>query len=206
MTIMVIAGDANATPLYEQQTTLDGSRFNLYFQFNQRCQCWYLSVADASGVDVYNGVKLVCGIPLLRKCKDPRRPAGELFVLSSTSNQAPPGLYDLIPGSGRCTLLYFTADWVALLKGIPASVVNGSAEVTFTSPQTLAAGTELVFQAQPLASYAVAQATSKSESAILGAPFTGPTTSTVAQVLPSSLIAQVQANAALSPLSTYGQA
>lgn len=206
MTIQVIAGDANATQLYTQTTTLDGSTFNLYFQFNQRCQCWYLSVADASGVDIYNGVKLVCGIPLLRKCRDPRRPAGALMVISATSNQAPPGLYDLIPGSGRCTLVYWTADWVAMLGGMACTVAAGSSQITFTQPQTLPAGTQLVFATQPLATYGVQQPTSASTTALLTAPYSGLSGTTIAQVPPASLLAQVQANAAISPLSTYGQA
>ena len=102
-------------PAYSQSSTLEGTTFNLYLAFNTRCSSWYLSVADASGVDIYNGVKLIVGCPLLRKCADPRKPAGELLVFSSTSDDSPPGLLDLLPGSGRCALYYVTSDWASLL-------------------------------------------------------------------------------------------
>lgn len=110
-------------PAWHQTTTLEGSLFNLEFDYNQRGACWYLSIADADGVDIYNGVKLVVGFPLLRKCKDPRRPGwqaatgygGDFVVVASSNDQTPPGQYDLLPGSGRCQLLYISSDWMQLL-------------------------------------------------------------------------------------------
>lgn len=113
--IDIIPTDNTGLQSYVQTTTFEGTDFLLAFQYNQRCASWYLSVADNLGVDIYNGVKLVCGIPLLRKCKDPRRPAGAILCLSSTSDQSPPALYDLWAGSGRCQLLYMTSDWVTLI-------------------------------------------------------------------------------------------
>jgi hypothetical protein len=115
MTIQLVPVDATGLQTYFQTTTFEGTSYVLAFQYNQRCASWYLSVADALGVDIYNGVKLVCGIPLLRKCRDPRRPPGELIVLSSTADTSPPALIDLYPASGRCQLLYVTSDWLALL-------------------------------------------------------------------------------------------
>ena len=103
-------------PASTQTTTLEGTTFQLYLAFNTRVGAWYLSLADASGIDIYNGVKLIVGFPLLRKCKDPRRPAGDFVVLSSTADLSPPGLEDLLAGSGRCQLLYATSDWLAALN------------------------------------------------------------------------------------------
>ena len=101
---------------YFQTTTFEGTAYTLSWQFNQRCGEWYLSIADNLGVDIYNGVKVVCGLPLLRKCKDPRRPPGQLYVISSSqTDQTPPGLLELLPGTGRCRLMYMTSDWVALM-------------------------------------------------------------------------------------------
>jgi hypothetical protein len=115
MTIQDVPTDANGLPSYVQTTTFEGTQYILELDYNQRCASWYLSIADANNVDIYNGIKLVTGFPLLRKCVDPRRPPGELFVFSSTSDLSPPALLDLIPGSGRCSLVYITSDWVALI-------------------------------------------------------------------------------------------
>lgn len=115
MTIQVVPTDALGLPSYNQTTTFEGRQYVLQFDYNQRCAAWYLSIADSLNVDIYNGIKLVCGLPLLRKCKDPRRPPGQLLVVSSTSDQSPASILDLIPGSGRCQLLYVTSDWVALI-------------------------------------------------------------------------------------------
>lgn len=123
MTIQVIptsgtqTGSGPPTPnaFWTQTTTLEGVTFLLTFQFNQRASCWYLSIADANNVDIVNGIKLVCGMSLLKKCADPRQPAGALLMLSSTADSSTPGLNDLLPGVGRCVLYYITSDWVALL-------------------------------------------------------------------------------------------
>lgn len=99
-------------PSYRQTTTLEGVTYILQFDFNMRACAWYLSIADADNVDIYNGVKLTVGFLLLRKCADPRRPPGDFMVLSSTSDLSPPGMLELLPGSGRCTLVYVTSDWL----------------------------------------------------------------------------------------------
>lgn len=101
-------------PSWLATVTLEGISYVMQFDFNQRAYSWYMSIADADGNDIYNGVKLVTGFQLLKKCKDPRAPPGVLLVQSSTSDQSPPGQYDLIAG-GRCMLAYITSDWVAIL-------------------------------------------------------------------------------------------
>lgn len=110
---------------YVQQTTFEGTRYNLQFDYNQRGACWYMSIADVNNVDILNGVKLITGFPLLHPCKDPRRPPGQMIVVSSTSDGTPPGLVDLLPGSGRCALYYVTSDWVAaIVAGNSASLIT----------------------------------------------------------------------------------
>ena len=109
------SGPPTPNAFWTQTTTFEGVTFLLTFQYNQRCSCWYLSIADASNVDIVNGIKLVCGMSLLKKCADPRQPAGALLVLSATADSSTPGLNDLLPGVGRCTLYYISSDWVGLL-------------------------------------------------------------------------------------------
>jgi hypothetical protein len=113
---MILTVPTFAYPSYAQTTTFEGTTYGLQFDYNQRCASWYLSVADQNGVDIYNGIKLMTGFFLLAKCKDPRRPPGELLVISTTSDLTPPAQYDLLAGSGRCQLVYITSDWMALLQ------------------------------------------------------------------------------------------
>jgi hypothetical protein len=113
MTILVVPTFSDDS--WDQSTTFEGTKYTLNFQFNQRCASFYMSIADADGVDIYNGVKVVCGPLLLRKCKDSRRPPGDLFCLSATADTSPPGLVDLLPETGRCTLYYITSDWLAAI-------------------------------------------------------------------------------------------
>jgi hypothetical protein len=106
-------------PYQSQTTTLEGVPYLLYFDYNAREDKWYRSVADANGVDIYNGMALICSNPavgpnfMLFKCVDPRRPPGDFLVLSQTTNLNPPGLNDLASGSGRCALFYVTSDVLA---------------------------------------------------------------------------------------------
>jgi hypothetical protein len=121
MTVQVIP--TGSDPFSTQTTSLDGVPYVLTLAYNQRCNCWYLSIATLDGTDVYDGVKLVCGIPgllwsLLEDCADPDCPPGILFVQSSTTDASPPGLIDLDPtvqGGGRCSLLYMDAADVATI-------------------------------------------------------------------------------------------
>ena len=142
MTITIIPFFSD--PSWTTAITLEGTLYNFEFDYNERGACWYMSVADADGVDIANGVKLVTGFPLLRKCKDPRRPgwqpatgvAGDFFVQCTTSDLTPPGLYDLLAGSGRCSLAYVSSDWVAILQtqGPSALLAQAVAGSSTTSP------------------------------------------------------------------------
>ena len=143
MAIFTIQTDS--LPSYSESVCLEGSNYTIQFDFNQRCAEWYMSIADQDGVDIYNGVKIVCNMPLLRKCKDDRRPgfqsgspyAGDFLCTSSLiGNQYPPSQLDLLPNSGRCALSYITSDWMALLatgqgSAILAQIAAGG---TLTSP------------------------------------------------------------------------
>lgn len=132
MSLLVVPTPFTGAPSYNMTLNLEGNTFRLQFDFNQRCSSWYMSIADADGVDIYNGVKLVTGFYLLKKCKDIRKPGGgppaflpgDFFLLSSTADQSPPGLTELFPGTGRCQLYYVTSDWLAIiLAGNGASLV-----------------------------------------------------------------------------------
>lgn len=86
MSIFVIPTDPLGLSSYFMTVSLEGTSYQIELDYNERCAAWYLSVADADNVDIYNGVKLMTGFPLLKKCRDPRRPPGDFFVMSSTAD------------------------------------------------------------------------------------------------------------------------
>jgi|GEM_PF-5089243 uncharacterized protein DUF6983 len=219
MTILVAPTANNA--FYQIQSTLEGVTFNFSFQFNQRCCCWYMSIADANGVDIYNGVKLICYQALLRKCVDPRAPAGDFLVISATTDDSPPMLNDLLPGTGRCSLLYITSDWLGLMTSTPPGlfqVTNGSSSVPSTESLVglVQQGDVLAFDGgSPNNPYTVASVTPSGISLTGGyvAPPNGGQgnqaavwTSPNLAALVGRISAQVATNTTAGQASTYGQA
>lgn len=94
------------TPFYAESVALDGVNYTLDFRYNTREDCWYLSIATYEGVDLVNGIKLVCQISLLAKWADNRLPPGLLFCMAGGKDNSPAKLHDLADG-GRCQLVYF---------------------------------------------------------------------------------------------------
>ena len=137
MTIQAVPPPAQ--PYVSQTTTLEGVPYLLYWDYNAREDAWYLSIADANGVDIYNGMKLICSAPgsspnfLLFKCRDPRRPPGDFVVISQTLDVDPPGLADLVPGVGRCAILYITSDVIAIAAAGNAAEYIASLEAGTTT-------------------------------------------------------------------------
>lgn len=70
-----------ALPSQRWRTTLDGIRFGFRLEWRDRAASWYLSLYDASGEALIEGVRLVSGLPLLEQHVDPRLPGGRLMVL-----------------------------------------------------------------------------------------------------------------------------
>lgn len=66
-----------------QTNTLDGVTYQLSFVWNARAGAWYLSIADASGVDLLTGIKLVSNRPLLQRFRwIVGLPPGEISAVS----------------------------------------------------------------------------------------------------------------------------
>lgn len=95
-------------PFYTMTVALDGSDFFFDFRYNQREDRWYFDIALTDGTMLVRGVKVVCGIPLLRKFADTRLPLGSIVALPNTPDNTAPGLLELGDGK-RVTLLYFDA-------------------------------------------------------------------------------------------------
>lgn len=93
-------------PFYSQTTTLEGVTYLLTFTYNERCDCWYLSVDTEEGEPIYDGIKLVCQWPLLQKCADTRLPPGELLCWSNSPGDTSPAKLNDLADGGRCQLMY----------------------------------------------------------------------------------------------------
>lgn len=75
--------------------TLDGSVYQVTFQFNQREGRWTMDVADVDGTNIVTGIALVCLWGLLGLVTDARRPPGEMMLVGPSGSNEPPGLADL---------------------------------------------------------------------------------------------------------------
>lgn len=108
----------DTTPYYQQQTNLDGDDYLLRFRFNSREQTWYLELLQTDGTLLAANLKLVCNSLLLANLVNTDPPLGDFIVLDATGGNAPPGLLDLDPDNGRCTLYYL--EQAELAQYVPA--------------------------------------------------------------------------------------
>lgn len=119
MTQLIVPTSAAAdVSSYVQRTTLDGVEYVLRFDWNDREGRWYMTLADRDGEPIANGVKVVCGWPLLRRSADARAPAGMLMAVDQSGQGLDPGLSEL---GGRVPLVYFDAAELAALRDLPAA-------------------------------------------------------------------------------------
>lgn len=92
--------------VFEQTCSLDGRQFVLRFNWNERAERWFLSIADADGNDLAGGIGLCAHYPLLLGLRSPDLPAGEFVVVDSSSEPRDPQRDDL---GTRAKLLYLDA-------------------------------------------------------------------------------------------------
>lgn len=82
-------------PYYEMQTILDGSTFILTFHWNEIDAAWFVSVADSKGVAIWSGRRIVANWPLMARCRDARRPKGEILCVVPAGDGSTPRYEDL---------------------------------------------------------------------------------------------------------------
>lgn len=93
-------------PFYDCQVTLDGRNYVFNFEYSQREERWYFDISLNDGTPIAKGIKVVCGVSLLRKKRwNPNTPAGELFARASGKDASPPKLEELGIGK-RVQLCY----------------------------------------------------------------------------------------------------
>lgn len=102
-TIPTVIGE----PYYTMRTRLDGRDFNLRFAWNQTAERWHMDIYSGADEPLALGIKIVCGIPLLRFYQyDARLPPGILMAMDLSNDNSPPGFLDLAIGK-RVELTYF---------------------------------------------------------------------------------------------------
>jgi hypothetical protein len=107
--VLTIPTDDQGLAFYRIRTDLDGVQYILYFSYNNREGCWYLSMYDINENALLEGLKLVCYSPMLDRFRYmDGLPPGEMMVISNTTDDTPPTFFDLVPETGRCGLYYFT--------------------------------------------------------------------------------------------------
>jgi hypothetical protein len=71
---------------------LDGTLYQLNFQYNERDGFWYFDVLDFDGNEVRTGIKCVVNWPFFTYASSPLKPAGELMCLDTRENSEDPTL------------------------------------------------------------------------------------------------------------------
>ena len=106
------------SPFYTVKTQLDGTQYALTFRWNHRTKTWSFDLDDSAGTSIIHGIRVMVGVPLLRRhhyiasC-----PPGEIVCISNTPDDSPPGLEDLADGA-RCELIYVPLlDLIAQAQG-----------------------------------------------------------------------------------------
>jgi hypothetical protein len=69
---------------WEQLTVLDDREFRISFEWSEREEKWYLSIADQDGDILAAGLPLVEAVDILRRETDPRLPQGVLSLIDNT--------------------------------------------------------------------------------------------------------------------------
>lgn len=94
------------TEFYTERVELDGVVFALTFAWNTREEKWYLSIADADGVALASGIKIVADWPLFQSVSNTDMPKGMMIANDTSGAGLDPGLDEL---GGRVLLMYMDA-------------------------------------------------------------------------------------------------
>ena len=98
---------------YSQRVTLDGSTYNLEFNWNGRAGAWYMSIYAEDGAPLLLSRKLSTNCPLLKKYRFvDGLPPGELMATDPSNSIDYAGYEELGPGRG-VVLYYFDAEFLA---------------------------------------------------------------------------------------------
>lgn len=103
---LVLPTLTDGTATYSFRVSLEGVTFRFDFRWNTTAGAWFFDVYSDEDVLLLAGRKVVLGIPLLARFRDPRLPAGDMNAVDTTGADLEAGFSDL---GTRVKLLYFTA-------------------------------------------------------------------------------------------------
>ncbi len=95
-------------PFQSFDVVLDGSSYTLELFWNDRIDSWHMSLFDALGEPIVQGVRIASSVPLLRDFVDVRLPSGSFVCLDTFGEDKDP-VYDDFGEKGRCSLIYVSA-------------------------------------------------------------------------------------------------
>src|SRR5262245_55138749 len=78
-----------------QRVELDGVLYTLRFMWSGRGSCWHVNLADADGVAIVNGIRLVTSFPLLYRFRYLAVPPGELYFFDLRDMAGKPTLEEM---------------------------------------------------------------------------------------------------------------
>jgi len=70
-----------AGPAFQQQVTLERVLYTFRARFNAESGFWTLDILDRNREPLVTGIRLVMGQALLRNCRTPKAPPGELVLV-----------------------------------------------------------------------------------------------------------------------------
>lgn len=82
-------------PDFAEDVDLDRVVYRLSIHYNGRDDSWYLSVADADGVEIVSGVRLVIDTSLLGQHVSEGLPPGVLLIIDPAGTRQDPTRADL---------------------------------------------------------------------------------------------------------------
>lgn len=80
---------------YTVAVKLEGVRYLLGMDWNEREGSWYLSLSQEDSTAIVSGLRVVPDWPLLRRVTDAAGPPGEIVFRNTNANDAAPGRYDI---------------------------------------------------------------------------------------------------------------
>lgn len=108
--------------VYRQDVTvtLEGSSYQLTFEWLARDSHWYLSIATIEGTAIATSLRMVLGVDLLSAVSNESAPPGALIIASTVTWSDGAGYGDIDPGADdwadeNARLIYLTAAEVAAL-------------------------------------------------------------------------------------------
>lgn len=91
---------------YTVTTVLEGASYTFAVRWNGRAASWFFDLYDVNGEIIMAGVRIVLGVILGRRCKDPRKPAGAIRAVDLSGEGREADINDL---GTRVKLYYYPA-------------------------------------------------------------------------------------------------